>query len=66
MSEEAELRVESPPRIVEAPDSLTVARGVELELQCSATGDPPPIISWLKDGHQVNQCDIMSVFENLF
>ena len=53
MSEEAELRVESPPRIVESPDSLTVARGVELELQCSATGDPPPIISWLKDGHQV-------------
>ena len=53
VSEEAELRVESPPRIVESPDSLTVARGVELELQCSATGDPPPIISWLKDGHQV-------------
>ena len=53
ISEEAELRVESPPRIVEAPDSLTVARGEELELQCSATGDPPPIISWLKDGHQV-------------
>ena len=53
VSPEAELRVESPPHIVEAPDTMTVARGEELELQCSATGDPPPIISWLKNGIQV-------------
>ena len=56
VSPEAELRVESPPHIVEAPDTMTVARGAELELQCSATGDPPPIISWLKNGIQVISC----------
>ena len=65
VSEEAELRVEAPPRIVEAPDSVTAARGAELELQCSATGDPPPIISWLKDGHQVRSRPAHETAQNL-
>jgi hypothetical protein len=30
-----------------------VTRGKELELQCAATGDPPPLIAWYKEGRQV-------------
>ena len=52
-SEEVEVVVESPAFIREAPDNIHVSRGEELELQCAATGDPPPIISWLRNGHQV-------------
>ena len=28
--------------------------GSELELQCAATGDPAPLITWFKDGRQVD------------
>ena len=48
-----EVVVESPPQIMESPENIHVTHGEKLELQCSATGDPPPIISWLKNGLQV-------------
>ena len=28
--------------------------GTRKDMQCTATGDPPPLISWLKDGTPVN------------
>ena len=31
-----------------------VSAGSELELQCAATGDPAPLITWFKDGRQVD------------
>ena len=39
--------------IVEAPDIIRAPFGTSHELQCVATGDPPPLISWLKDGRTV-------------
>ena len=39
--------------IVEAPDIIRAPFGTSYELQCVATGDPPPLISWLKDGRMV-------------
>lgn len=41
--------------IVEAPDIIRAPFGTSYELQCVATGDPPPLISWLKDGRTVNK-----------
>ena len=52
-SDEVEVIVESPAKIREAPDNIHVNQGEKLELQCAATGDPAPIISWLRNGHQV-------------
>ena len=40
-------------KIVEAPDIIRAPFGTSYELQCVATGDPPPLISWLKDGRTV-------------
>ena len=39
--------------IVEAPDIIRAPFGTSYELQCVATGDPPPLISWLKNGIMV-------------
>ena len=38
---------------MEAPDIIRAPYGTSHELQCVATGDPPPLISWLKDGRTV-------------
>ena len=55
-SEEVEVVVEAAAEIKEFPENTEVAEGEKLELQCAATGDPPPIISWLKNGQQVSLC----------
>lgn len=38
---------------------MTLAVDSELELECSATGVPPPTLSWLKDGHPLEESDIV-------
>ena len=53
-SDEVEVVVEAAAEIKEFPENTEVAEGEKLELQCAATGDPPPIISWLKNGQQVS------------
>ena len=40
--------------IVEAPDIVRAPYGTAKDLHCVATGDPPPLISWLKDGRTVS------------
>ena len=42
------------PRFTIKPPIRTVARpGVSLKLNCSATGDPQPVISWKRQGSQL-------------
>ena len=40
-------------KIVEAPDIIRAPFGTPYDLKCAATGDPPPIIHWLKNGRMV-------------
>ena len=48
------LVVVSPPRLVVKPPAKVVAWfGGTLKLNCSATGDPRPVISWKKQGGQL-------------
>ena len=48
------LVVVSPPRFTVKPPAKVVARvGGSLKLNCSATGDPQPVISWKKQGGQL-------------
>ena len=53
-SKEVEVVVEAAAEIKEFPENTHVVQGDKLELQCAATGDPPPIISWLRNGQQVS------------
>ena len=38
------------PMFVKTPDDVTVAAGTTARLECAATGQPLPQISWQKDG----------------
>ncbi|XP_078604169.1 hemicentin-1-like isoform X2 [Branchiostoma floridae x Branchiostoma japonicum] len=46
------LTVQVPPKIVMSEETTNVVSllGSPLQLQCNASGDPPPTISWLKEG----------------
>lgn len=52
-----------PPKISgsSSPDEQLVAVDSVLELECIATGLPPPTLSWLKDGRPLQ--DSMAVIE---
>ena len=41
-------------KIVEHPDVIHREYGAAVDLQCTATGDPPPLISWMKGGRPVS------------
>lgn len=44
---------QQPPRITEHPVDTTVARHEPATLNCHATGEPEPTITWYKDGVMV-------------
>jgi len=43
----------SNPYFMEQPDDVYVARNDPATLNCKATGVPPPVITWYRDGVQV-------------
>ena len=51
----ARVTVEARVKIVQYPDIVRKKYGTPMDLQCSATGDPPPLITWLKGGMPVNE-----------
>lgn len=56
--------------IVKCPDVVREKYGTPVDLQCAAIGDPPPLITWLKEGSPVRQLKFLSnnhgVFINTF
>ncbi|KAK7933456.1 hypothetical protein WMY93_004352 [Mugilogobius chulae] len=54
------LTVLEPPQISSSsPEELMLAVNSVLELECSAVGNPPPTLSWLKDGNPLERSDIV-------
>ena len=51
-----------PPKISStgSPDELTLALNSPLELECTAVGVPPPILSWLKDGRPMESPEVVT------
>ncbi|XP_069497466.1 hemicentin-1 isoform X2 [Ambystoma mexicanum] len=48
----------------EEPSDYTVILNNPLELECHATGTPPPTITWLKDGRPVEKSDRLKTLQN--
>ena len=42
------------PEIITHPKNVTVEEGLPMTLFCNATGNPPPTLSWTKDGSPIN------------
>uniref|UniRef100_A0A2A4JQA6 Ig-like domain-containing protein n=1 Tax=Heliothis virescens TaxID=7102 RepID=A0A2A4JQA6_HELVI len=49
-STKAKVNIVTFPRFTKMPTNVTVKTGETVTLNCAATGDPPPEISWKKDG----------------
>lgn len=49
-SQRAQINVYVFPVFIKTPVDITVKAGHNAKLQCSAFGQPPPVISWQKDG----------------
>ncbi|KAG6449620.1 leucine-rich repeats and immunoglobulin-like domains protein 3 [Manduca sexta] len=49
-STKAKLNIVTFPRFMKTPTNVTVKTGETVTLNCAANGDPPPEISWKKDG----------------
>lgn len=58
------LTVQIPPRIIsDVPGTVDIVLGVGLELPCRAIGTPKPVVSWQKDGFEVNLRHLKSMLE---
>ena len=42
------------PEIITHPKNFTLEEGLPMTLFCNATGNPPPTLSWTKDGSPIN------------
>ena len=49
-------------QIVQYPEVVREVPGTRKDMQCTATGDPPPIITWLKDGTPVNDSNFHFIY----
>ncbi|XP_056269641.1 immunoglobulin superfamily DCC subclass member 4 isoform X2 [Pseudoliparis swirei] len=49
----AELRVPAPPVILQPPETVSLSRGNTARFVCNSSGEPPPVLHWLKDGRPI-------------
>uniref|UniRef100_A0A667WI92 receptor protein-tyrosine kinase n=1 Tax=Myripristis murdjan TaxID=586833 RepID=A0A667WI92_9TELE len=64
------IEVQAPARILRVPKEKRVAYGSQVSLECNATGNPVPTITWLENGNTVSRpaqsvcmCVILSVLK---
>ncbi|XP_062381427.1 immunoglobulin superfamily DCC subclass member 4 [Sardina pilchardus] len=53
VSAPAELRVLSPPVILQPPETVSLSRGNTARFVCNSSGDPAPALQWLRNGEPV-------------
>lgn len=49
----AELHVPAPPVILQPPEAASLSRGNTARFVCNSSGEPPPVLHWLKDGQPI-------------
>lgn len=49
----AELHVSAPPVILQPPETASLSRGNTARFVCNSSGEPPPVLQWLKNGQPI-------------
>ncbi|XP_068178194.1 immunoglobulin superfamily DCC subclass member 4 [Antennarius striatus] len=49
----AELVVPAPPVILQPPETVSLSRGNTARFVCNSSGEPPPLLHWLKNGQPI-------------
>ncbi|XP_030578221.1 immunoglobulin superfamily DCC subclass member 4 [Archocentrus centrarchus] len=49
----AELQVPAPPVILQPPETVSLSRGNTARFLCNSTGEPSPVLHWLKNGQPI-------------
>ncbi|KAM9765062.1 immunoglobulin superfamily DCC subclass member 4 isoform 2-T2 [Menidia menidia] len=49
----AELHVRAPPVIIQPPETVSLSRGNTARFVCNSSGEPPPVLLWLKNGRPI-------------
>ncbi|XP_057701950.1 immunoglobulin superfamily DCC subclass member 4 isoform X1 [Corythoichthys intestinalis] len=49
----AELHVHAPPVILQPPETVSLSRGNTARFMCNSTGEPTPMLRWLKNGQPI-------------
>ncbi|XP_029986812.1 immunoglobulin superfamily DCC subclass member 4 [Sphaeramia orbicularis] len=49
----AELHVPAPPVILQPPETVSLSRGNTARFVCNSSGEPPPVLQWLKNGQPI-------------
>ncbi|XP_041836222.1 immunoglobulin superfamily DCC subclass member 4 isoform X2 [Melanotaenia boesemani] len=49
----AELHVPAPPVILQPPETVSLSRGNTARFLCNSSGEPPPVLHWLKNGQSI-------------
>ncbi|XP_029900281.1 immunoglobulin superfamily DCC subclass member 4 [Myripristis murdjan] len=49
----AELQVPAPPMILQPPETVSLSRGNTARFVCNSSGEPPPVLHWLKNGQPI-------------
>ncbi|KAM4596581.1 immunoglobulin superfamily DCC subclass member 4 [Fundulus diaphanus] len=57
----AELHVAAPPVIVQPPESVSLSRGSTARFLCNSSGEPLPVMHWLKNGQPIRSFRRMKV-----
>ncbi|XP_017159621.1 immunoglobulin superfamily DCC subclass member 4 isoform X3 [Poecilia reticulata] len=57
----AELHVAAPPVIVHPPESVSLSRGNTARFLCNSSGEPFPVLHWLKNGQPIRSFRRMKV-----
>ncbi|CAL8318162.1 unnamed protein product [Lota lota] len=57
-SKPVSIQVQAPARILRVPEEKRVAYGAHVSLECHATGNPVPSISWLENGDTVSGASV--------
>ncbi|XP_041826650.1 muscle, skeletal receptor tyrosine-protein kinase [Melanotaenia boesemani] len=52
------IEVQAPARILQVPKEKRVAYGSQISLECNATGNPIPTITWLENGNTISGASV--------